>query len=171
MRSLFFLFFFLVLACDGPADENAANRSEQEAIVLGSFDGLRPYLKENNDTTYVINFWATSCPPCIREMPYFETLREKYADHPLQVLLVSLDRPRQLEGRVNPFIRKMELQSKVFLLADPDYSAWTQSIDPSWYGALPATLIVGKDRRKFHFGAFPNYHELETAYLEARSVY
>ena len=31
-------------------------------------------LNKSNDTTYVINFWATWCRPCVQELPYFEQL-------------------------------------------------------------------------------------------------
>jgi hypothetical protein len=46
------------------------------------------------------------------------------------------------------------------LLADQNYSEWTDEIDPTWYGALPATLFVKGEQRYFHFGAYDSYDQL-----------
>ena len=53
---------------------------EKDGFKLKSYnyDGLESYLNHNNDTLYVINFWATWCVPCVKEMPYFEALNQKY---------------------------------------------------------------------------------------------
>ena len=47
-------------------------------IAFFLIDEISDLYQKQNDTTYVINFWATTCPPCIKEMPYFEELNEKY---------------------------------------------------------------------------------------------
>ena len=42
---------------------------------------------------YLIDFWATWCKPCIKELPAFEELNARYQDKGLKVVLVSLDFP------------------------------------------------------------------------------
>ncbi len=132
-----------------------------EVVVIEKFASLAPVFAQQNDTTYVVNFWATSCPPCIKEMPYFAALEQQYQQEKLTILLVSLDMKKDLDSRVKSFIKKHEIKPEVVLLADQNYSAWTDQIDSSWFGALPATLIVKNGKRKFHFGAFENYQDLE----------
>ena len=101
----------------------------------------------NNDTTYVINFWATWCSPCVREIAYFEELHRIYTGDPVKVILVSLDFPNQKDQRVVPFLEEKEITATVMLVSDLDYNAWIDLVDPSWSGALPATLIYrGKSR-------------------------
>ncbi|MFT7606283.1 MAG: thiol-disulfide isomerase/thioredoxin, partial [Saprospiraceae bacterium] len=135
---------------------------KKEAVaVFESFKNLAPLFAKQNDTTYIVNFWATSCPPCIKEMPHFEEINKKYTKDKLRVILVSLDMKEDIESRVRPFIKKHHIKSEVILLADQNYSAWTDKIDPSWYGALPATLIFKNGERKFFFGAFEDFQDLE----------
>ena len=47
-------------------------------------------LHQEGSKTYVVNFWATWCAPCIKELPYFEALNK---NQNIDVLLVSLDFP------------------------------------------------------------------------------
>src|SRR5690606_37914073 len=56
-----------------------------------NYDQLKPYLSEDNDTTYVVNFWATWCVPCVGELPYFQNLERQMEGKPFRLLLVSLD--------------------------------------------------------------------------------
>ena len=108
----------------------------------------------------IVNFWATSCPPCLREMPHFGKLEEEYGSK-LKVLLVSLDKVDLLESRVYPFVEKYKITPEVAVLQDPNYSAWTDEIDSSWYGALPATIMIKGKERNFRFGSYESYEELQ----------
>jgi len=106
-------------------------------------------IQKSNDTTYVINFWATWCSPCVKEIGYFEELHRQSTSSKLKVILVSLDFPNQKERRVVPFLKEKEITASVKLVADLDYDGWINLVDPSWSGALPATLIYNGDERIF----------------------
>lgn len=129
---------------------------EQDGIKLKSFnfDGLQPYLNQKNDTVYVINFWATWCVPCVKELPHFEKLNQKYKDGRFKMLLVSLDFPKMAESRVIPFIKNKKLQAEVVLLNDPDANSWIEKVAQEWSGAIPATVIYRNGRRKFYEQSF-----------------
>jgi thiol-disulfide isomerase/thioredoxin len=104
---------------------------------------LKEYIYQDNATTYVVNFWATWCAPCVKEMPYFEALNAKYDEEELQVILVSLDFDNALEKRLIPFVKARDIQSEVIHLADersPNY--WIPEISEKWSGSIPATLIL-----------------------------
>lgn len=125
------------------------------------WDGLEYFLNQKNDTTYVVNFWATWCVPCVQELPNFEQLGEKYKGQKVKVILVSLDMPKMAESRLLPFIEKKKLKSKVILMRDPDQNTWLPKVDKDWSGAIPATVIYNKDKRKFYERSF-TLAELET---------
>jgi thiol-disulfide isomerase/thioredoxin len=125
-----------------------------------SFNDFEPHLHFFNDTTYLVNFWASWCTPCVEELPAFERVGEEYRDQKVKVLLVSLDFPRQIESRLMPFLEKNEIRSEVLVLNDPDANKWINRVDPSWSGAIPATLIYHGNDRTFHEGAY-NYEELK----------
>ncbi len=115
------------------------------------YNELKPLLNQKGDDLYVVNFWATWCAPCIKELPYFEALNQR---EDIEVLLVSLDFPRHKESRLLPFIKKNKLQSKLVLLDDADENYWINDIHPNWSGALPATLIYTKKQSGFYEQSF-----------------
>jgi len=118
-------------------------------IKLIDSDELATLSSKSSDTTYVINFWATWCSPCVKEIVHFEELHAKRGNSKLKVVLVSLDFPNQVEKRVLPFVEQKEISAPVKIMTDLDYNAWIERIDKSWSGAIPATLIYNKDRRVF----------------------
>ena len=172
--TLCFGMIFLLLACDGPIKDissdalTTSNKEEftktstalSRTIISYDFEGLQPLLTKNNDSTYVINFWATWCKPCIKEMPYFEKLSTTYASDKVKVVFVSLDFPDKLEKQVIPFIEKNNIQSQVVLLDDPDANSWIPRVSDDWSGAIPATIIYNKSTRRFFERSF-TFEELE----------
>lgn len=125
--------------------------SNAEQLEVYDFDGIEHYLKQNDDKVYVVNFWATWCAPCVKELPYFEAINQK---ENVDVLLVSLDFPKHKESRLLPFIKKHQLQSEVVLLDDSNENLWINAIDSTWSGALPATLIYNQSKRIFYEQSF-----------------
>ena len=115
------------------------------------YNELKPLLNQKGDDLYVVNFWATWCAPCIKELPYFEALNQR---EDVEVLLVSLDFPKHKESRLLPFIKKNNLKSKLVLLDDTNENYWINDIHPNWSGALPATLIYTKKQRGFYEQSF-----------------
>lgn len=141
---------------------NYANNVPVDTPVIRvvDFKGLLPLLEKSNDTTYIINFWATWCAPCIKELPYFQKIHEQNANKPVKVLLVSLDFERQIESRLIPFIKKHKVTPEVIVLSDPASNVWINEIDPSWSGSIPATIFYNKDKRLFFEKEF-TYAEIE----------
>lgn len=129
-------------------------------VKVVDFNGLQPLLEKSNDTTYIINFWATWCAPCIKELPYFLQIHEKYAEKKVKILMISLDFERQIESRLIPFIKKHKVIPEVIVLSDPASNEWINKIDPSWSGSIPATLFYNKDKRIFFEKEF-TYAEIE----------
>lgn len=104
---------------------------------------------KSDDTTYVVNFWATWCSPCLKEIAYFEELHREYRASGVKVALVSLDFPDQLERRLVPFIKEKKITAPVMLMTDLHYNKWINQVDPGWSGAIPATLIYNSTKRVF----------------------
>ncbi len=111
---------------------------------------LQRLIAEDNGTVKVINFWATWCAPCIKELPYLEKIHKENSN--VEVLLISLDLDLDSDPeKVYKFVERKGLTSKVFLLNEKDPNKWINSIDKNWSGALPATLIINSKtgKRKF----------------------
>jgi thiol-disulfide isomerase/thioredoxin len=119
-------------------------------IPVVDYEGLKPLLEKHNDTIYIVNFWATWCGPCIKELPYFQQIHDKYRDQKIKVILVSLDFYKQIESRLLPFIIKNKVTPQIVLLNDPASNKWIDKIDADWSGGLPATMFYNRDKRLFY---------------------
>lgn len=146
--SLILFFFGLIL-------------SAQSQIKVYDFEEFEPLLKQNNDTIYVINFWATWCIPCIKELPAFEQANSEYKNQRFKMLLVNLDFGKEVIKRVDDFRKKRMLSADIIILDDPDTNAWIPKIDADWSGAIPATIIYRNDKWQFYGHSF-TYEELKT---------
>ncbi|WP_433831672.1 redoxin domain-containing protein [Flavobacterium anhuiense] len=132
-------------------------------VKLLTINQLNERVKNGKDSTYVVNFWATWCAPCIKELPHFEKLRAEYKSEKLAILLVSLDFKSKLQSNVIPFVKRKNLKNEVFLLNESNPQEFIDRIDPSWSGSIPATLFIKGDKRKFVESEF-TYEQLLTEY-------
>ena len=126
-------------------------------------DQLNERVKNGKDSTYVVNFWATWCAPCIKELPHFEKLQADYKSDKLKVLLVSVDFKSKLTSAVVPFVKRKNLKNEVFLLNESSPQEYIDRVDPSWSGSIPATLFIKGDKRKFVESEF-TFEQLVTEY-------
>jgi thiol-disulfide isomerase/thioredoxin len=129
-------------------------------VPVMDFEQLRTRLETESDSVYVVNFWATWCVPCVKELPEFEKINANYSGLKVKVLLISLDNPRHMQSRVSPFIEEHGLKSEIILLDDPRSNNWIPRVDASWSGSIPATLVFTNVTRSFYEKAF-TYDELE----------
>jgi thiol-disulfide isomerase/thioredoxin len=89
----------------------------------------------------VINFWATWCAPCIKELPLFEKLNRNRKD--VAVTLVSMDMDLDPNpAKVHKFVARKKLESPVLILDETDPNVYIDKIDKEWSGALPATVVI-----------------------------
>ena len=154
-------FFFSCKADKEQQASVAALQTSESGIPVYDFAGFEPLINKDDGKTYIVNFWATWCKPCIEELPAFEAVNTKYGDKGVEVVLVSLDFSDKLESKVVPFVKKHGLKSDIVLLDDVDSNTWIPKVSEDWSGAIPATLIYNKKGRKFYEGSF-TYEELET---------
>ena len=107
---------------------------------------LQALLSDTSDTLHVVNFWATWCKPCIKELPYFKQVRDENRTRNLKVTLVSVDFPQDVETRLIPFLKRQPLPEPVLLLNAKNENEWLNLVDPAWSGAIPATVFYNKKR-------------------------
>jgi thiol-disulfide isomerase/thioredoxin len=158
----------LIFFCFGNVTAQSTTSVEQKvsaastALKVFNFNELEAYFKTKDaNKTFVINFWATWCAPCVKELPYFEALNAKYSNKNVEVILVSLDFPKQIESKLIPFLDKHGLQSEVVVLNDVDSNTWIPKVNKNWSGAIPATIIYNENKTAFYERSF-NFKELET---------
>jgi len=77
--------------------------------------GATKTLADYRGKVVLLNFWASWCPPCLREMPSMERLRAKMAGRPLAIVALDSNETRE---EVNAYLAKMKLGFPILL--DPD---------------------------------------------------
>jgi thiol-disulfide isomerase/thioredoxin len=113
-------------------------------------DQLQSEIQAEKDRIQVVNFWATWCAPCLKELPLFEKLNAERSD--IRVRLVSLDLDLDPNPeKVRNFVVRKKIKSEVIILDEKNPNEWIERIDKSWSGALPATLVINNKtgKRKF----------------------
>ncbi len=171
MKHITLLILVIFMSCKNENTPNeiveSVDKTEVEQVEsnrqfeIYDYDGLKPLINKEDDNVHVVNFWATWCAPCVKELPYFEAINEKYKAEGVEVLLVSLDFPKNYDTKLTPFIEKHKLQSKVVAFDDTDQNRWIPAINKDWSGAIPATIIYNDDKRQFYEKSFTQ-EELET---------
>lgn len=120
-----------------------------QKIEIVTFEQLEKRWNTPNDTLYLINYWATWCMPCVKELPEFIKLEQEMLGQQFKMILVSLDFPKHMEGRVIPFLRNNNMTSEVVIL-DADANVWINKINPKWDGAIPATQFIKNNKKAFY---------------------
>ena len=99
---------------------------------------------DKSDSVLVVNFWATFCKPCIEEIPYLESISQKYKDQKVKVLLVSLDLKDFFPSKIESFVKNNNYSSQVVWLNENNADYFCPKIDKSWSGGIPSTVIINR---------------------------
>ncbi len=120
-------------------------------VAVYKIDNLLKRINNNSDTTYVVNFWATWCKPCVAELPEFERFHVDLKTKKVKVILVSMDFKEELTRRVKPFLQENKYTCEVILLDEINGNDFINKISEQWSGAIPATLITKNNKTLFEF--------------------
>src|SRR6187551_3652239 len=91
-----------------------------QSIPIVKFDRLEKIIQAKSDSITVINFWATWCGPCVKELPFFEQF---HVENPaVKMVLVNLDFADKID-KVKEFVTRKKLTSPVILLDEIDYNS------------------------------------------------
>ncbi|MEG2153964.1 MAG: TlpA disulfide reductase family protein [Burkholderiaceae bacterium] len=124
--------------------QSVAASSGSRALFTRSFpdtEGKEQPLDQWRGQVLVINFWATWCPPCIREMPDLQKVADDYRDRGVQVIGLGIDNPTAIHA----FQAQYQLRLPI-LVAGFGGSELSQQLGNA-SGALPYTVLVDRQGR------------------------
>ncbi len=114
--------------------------------VYTDFAAVQPLFAQRNDTTYLINFWATWCKPCLEELPLLQQLQDERADDALRIILVSLDTEAGAIDRIPAYLKEGAITLPTVVLTD-EQARWMRELDEHWDGSLPTTFVYRNELR------------------------
>lgn len=118
------------------------------AAELQSLDdaGFQKLLKANTGKVLVVNFWATWCAPCRKEMPELVALAKRLGPN-TKLILISADEAGK-KAEAAAFLTKLGYTGMGYNHPLEDAEGFINSIDPNWGGSLPATILYNKQGKK-----------------------
>ncbi|MBK9108178.1 MAG: redoxin domain-containing protein [Saprospiraceae bacterium] len=137
------------------------SQKDQTAIEIINRIELQNLLNLKDDTLRLFNFWATWCKPCVKELPYFEELNSQWTQAKSKIYLISLDFNEGPNKRLQKFIEKNKINSRVLLFDGGDPNLWINEVAEEWTGTIPASLIVFNGQKCFLETSFENAAEIE----------
>ena len=117
---------------------NLKNLPSAPQVEFTNKAGEKMRLQDFKGKTVLLNFWATWCPPCIKEMPALNKIAKEFKDKDFVVIAIATGR----QGKETPdrFLKKRELND-IISYHDPDQN-FMRLMDIQ---TLPVSFIVGKD--------------------------
>ena len=103
--------------------------------------GLKDLLANHTDKLRLINVWATWCGPCVTEFPDLVDINRMYRRRDFEFIAISADEPAK-KAKALQFLQRSGASNTNYIFNTDDKYRLIESIDPSWQGALPYTLLV-----------------------------
>jgi thiol-disulfide isomerase/thioredoxin len=135
-------------------------RSDAQSLQILHPDSLVALVNSKPDSgTLVINFWATWCGPCVREIPYFVRADTMLKGENVRFVFVSFDDVTE-QKKAARFIKKTGLPGTQYLISSYNPDSLFEKVDPKWGGVIPYTVVIDASGKRSHIGAFDNYRQL-----------
>lgn len=110
-------------------------------LELPTPSGARMPLKALRGRPVVVNFWASWCPPCVKEMPDLDRFARSFAPQGWQVLGIAIDQPEPVQR----FLRENPVSFPI-VLAGTEGLSWVRRLgNPA--GGLPFSVQMSADGR------------------------
>ena len=165
MKRILYLILLLITLPSSYADQKRDMMLPDLSIKLinGKQTRLSSLLE---DGPILVNFWATWCAPCKKEMIFLEEFHKKYSDQGFRVLAISTDSPKSM-SKVKSFIRAKKHTFLVGLDPNQEVAKKMNAM------VMPTVILIDKDRKVswYHQGFIPgDENEIETQILKFLNV-
>jgi len=110
-----------------------------EQIRTVTAEQVSSLVKERKGKVVVVNFWASWCPPCLREFPAIINVYNQYHEKGVDVVAVSMNSPEETAD-IKEFLQKYTPPFPIYR-ADTEDGTFYESVLKQWFGEMPLTLV------------------------------
>jgi thiol-disulfide isomerase/thioredoxin len=156
----------LAAAAEPPsAGASAAVPAPAPTVKVAAPPAIMQAVKAPGATAVLVNVWATWCEPCREEMPDLARFYREHRGKGVRLVMVSADDEDQAAA-VARVLASLGLDAPAFIKSGSD-TAFIDSLDPKWRGALPATFLFdGKGTRRHSWLGAVTYESLRSRVVE-----
>ena len=114
-------------------------KNHAAAVTSIDYATLKKNIDSNDSKLHLVHIWATWCEPCVREIPMYAQIQQKYGHSGVRLYLISADDRADLRS-VESFLKEKGIHFPTFILGE-DANAFMKALNPAWSGALPTSFI------------------------------
>ena len=129
---------------EGRREEMAEIEKKPVNVKPVTVEDLRALRKNTTGKLLLVDFWATWCGPCRKELPAFETMYRMYGHRAFDLVTVSINYPDEKPG-VEKVLQAEHATSTNYILGSNDLYAQLAAFDSDWNAAVPYTLLIRPD--------------------------
>jgi len=129
---------------EGRKQELTEIESQPVRIQPASAEDLKTLRKNQTGKLMLVNFWATWCGPCFKELPDLETMYRMYGHRAFDLVTVSINYPDEQPGVLSA-LQKQHATSRNLLLGSSDIYGLMAAFDSEWNAAVPYTMLIRPD--------------------------
>ena len=139
----------LVAAGQGILTTAHGQSVDTQSVETISAEGLHALVNDNKGKVVVVNFWASWCPPCLREFPDIIKVYNEYHAEGLEVVAITINEADETQD-IAEFLERFEPPFAIYRATSID-ETFFQGVVDTWFGEIPMTLIFDTSGNTAHF--------------------
>ena len=144
-----------------------------EPVAVSPVDeaGLAALCKNDAGKLRLVNFWSTTCAPCLEEMPDLVEINRMYRHRAFEMVTVAVNYPDE-KADVEKLLKKYQCSARNLILAGTDKYKHLAAFDKEWDAAIPYTVLFNAEGKVLYkANGKINPMELKKAILNALGRY
>jgi thiol-disulfide isomerase/thioredoxin len=133
--------------------------------------GLAALRKNDAGKLRLVNFWSTTCVPCLEEMPDLVEINRMYRHRAFEMVTVGVNYPDE-KADVEKLLKKFQCSSRNLILAGTDKYKHLAAFDKEWDASIPYTVLFDAEGKVLYkVNGKINPMELKKAILNSLGRY